>query len=319
MKNLKSQISKIIASKPTLNLFFALKTDEGLILKRADIESEEAAPELCQMHINQLNYLIIENEDVSLIDLSSADDRTNAIYKYDYADYPEELEVIHDFKIEEAIKLDSFNFSNDDISQLFAFVIYIGDMENGILLFKKHYPVTMIKRGTFLLFKRGERLVKFDDADIFRMNGDFNIFRVNDQLYIKDLSVLEKNCGFEELIKERASSVLDIINDRNLVENITDLSEAAEDISYARKLSKIYKKSPVINKKIPNEQIIDFCKKNPGLKKAFKYSADGKRFILDSKSSQQKFLKLLNDDYLISELTKSYYDSIAKDSIETGA
>ena len=317
MEKLKKQISKIIESKPTLILFFVLKTNEGVKLKKADIESKTAAPELCQLHIDKLKYCIVNNKDISLVNLSSADERTNALYKYDYPEYSEELGIINNFKIDDAIKLERFNFKDDDVSQLFAFVVYIGTMKEGIILFKKHYPVTMIKRGTFLLYKREERLEKFDDADIFRMNGDFNMFKINNQLYIKDLPVLEKNCGFEELVKERASNVLEIISDRELVENVADLSVAADDIAYAKKLSKVYKNSPVLNKKIPNEKIIEFCKKNPGLKNAFKYSLDGKKFVLDSKLSQQKFIKLLNDDYLISELTNSYYDSIAKDNIST--
>ena len=38
--------------------------------------------------------------------------------------------------------------------------------------------------------------------------------------------------------------------------------------------------------------------------------------MLDTKTSKQLFIKLLNDDFLTSELTRLYYDSLAKDFIE---
>ncbi len=317
MDNVKQSIKKVISANPTLNLYFVLKNNNGFEVKKADIENENAAPDLCNLFIEQLKCKIVDNEELSIVNLSNADERNNALYKYDYDEYPEELKTIKDFEIDLQCNENMFNFRNDDISQLFAFIIYIGDMTNGITLFKKHYPVTMIKRGTFLLYKRGERLEKFDDTDLFRLNGDFNILKVDDQLYIKDLPVLEKNCGFEELIISRAEKTLETITEKGLVSNMEDLTEAANDISYAKKLSKVLKSSPVINKKIPNNKIIDFCKNNPGLKDTFKYTTDGLQFILDTKVSRNKFIKLLNDDYLISELTDSYYDSIAKDNIST--
>lgn len=317
MDNVQAKIKEIISNNPTLNLYFVLKNEDGFDVKKADVENEKAAPELCKMFIAQLEHKVVENEELSIIDLSNADERNGALYRYDYEDYPNELKTIKDFEVNLNDNTNLFSFRNDDISQLFAFIIYIGDMNNGVTLFKKHYPVTVIKRGTFLLYKRGERFEKFDETDMFRINGDFNILKLNDELYIKDLTVLEKNCGFEKLIISRSEKTLETISEKRLVSNIEDLIEAASDISYAKKLSKVYNNSPVINKDIPNDKIIDFCKENPGLRNAFKYTDDGQQFVLDTKLSRNKFIKLLNDDYLISELTNSYYDSIAKDNIST--
>lgn len=317
MENIREKISEVINANPTLNLYFVLKIDNQFEVKRADVDNDSAGPELCKMFVEQLDSKIIKNEDLALINLSSADERNNAIYKYDYDEYPEELMTIKNFEISSAVKYEKFNFNNDDVSKIFAFIIYMGNMNSGITLFKKHYPVTMIKRGTFLLYKRGERLVKFDDTDIFRINGNFNIFKIDNELFIKDLPVLEKNCGFEKLIINRANRMLESISEQGLVDNIDDLKDAASDISYAKKLSKVYTNSPVVKKNIPNQKIIEFCKTNPGLKNAFKYTDDGEKFILDTKTARNLFIKLLNDDYLISELTNSYYDSIAKDNIPT--
>ena len=48
---------------------------------------------------------------------------------------------------------------------------------------------------------------------------------------------------------------------------------------------------------------------------AFKYSDDGSTIRLDTKKSKAAFIKLLNDAFLRSELTKEYYEARAKDNI----
>lgn len=47
-----------------------------------------------------------------------------------------------------------------------------------------------------------------------------------------------------------------------------------------------------------------------------RYTPDGTQFALDTKVSKDLFIKLLNDDFLTSELAQLYYDSLAKDNIE---
>ena len=42
---------------------------------------------------------------------------------------------------------------------------------------------------------------------------------------------------------------------------------------------------------------------------------NNKKIVLTSKASQKYFIKLLNDDFLMSELTDQPYDSLAKDKI----
>lgn len=156
MNTLKEKINGIINSNPTLNLYFVLKNDDGIEIKRADIDNENAEPALNEMFKNSIKSKIIENEELTLVNLSDADARINAIYKYDYEDYPDELSVLKEFDLNTALEYNKFNFRNDDVSKIFAFLIYIGNMTNGIILFKKHYPITVIKRGTLLLYKKAK-------------------------------------------------------------------------------------------------------------------------------------------------------------------
>lgn len=100
---------------------------------------------------------------------------------------------------------------------------------------------------------------------------------------IKDLSVLEKFFGFHEIIKREALLAIDQIENINLLEDMDVLREAIDDVTFARKLTKVRNASPVLTMNIPNEQIINFTKTTPGLAGKFKYSDNDTKIRLDTK------------------------------------
>lgn len=313
---LKSKIENIVNKPFSISLFFVLKADEGLQVKKADIENGTTTNELSELFGNRLRQLLSNNE-LRIANLSSSDESPNSIYEYDYTEFPEDMLIIEGFDIHSATIIDNFSFSNDKLNTLMGYIVYIGDMENGIICFKKHFSFSLIKRESFLLYKHDERFKKLDADDILRFNDDIHLFKIDDKIFVLDIKVVESYLGFEELIRNRAQKAIDDISSIGIVEDINILRDAAEDIAFSRKLSKLAGQSLIISQSIPNEKVIDFSKKHPGLKNAFRYSVDGKKISLDTKASQKAFLKLLNDDFLISELTNQSYDSLAKDRIST--
>ena len=116
---------------------------------------------------------------------------------------------------------------------------------------------------------------------------------------------------YNQLIEKTIAEIENI----DLLEDIQVLKDSTDDPAYARKLSKVMDNSPIIKLNIPNEKIIKFTQTTPGLIGKFKYSEDGKKIRLDTKVSKTAFIKLLNDDFLRSELTELYYASVAKDNV----
>jgi len=314
---IKAKVNGIFAKPYSALVYLVLKTDSGFELRIADIE-DETEPELRTMFSENVSYRISNNEDLSVCNLSVADDRANALFYYDYEECPEELAVFKDFNLTSAVnEISKFNFNSDNISSLYGYIVYLGSMTDGLLLFKKHYHISLIKRECFLLglHKSKERFEKISSDDILRLNGDFQLIRFGDEIYVTDIKVLERNLGFHELVFREASSTLDAIDDLKLLEDIQVLKNSAEEITFARKLSKVKKTSPIFVNKIPKKVIVEFTKNTPGLKGAFKYSEDGQTIRLDTKKSKEAFVKLLNDAFLRSELTKEYYEARAKDNI----
>lgn len=319
IEDLKHDISSILESSgDKAEFYFLFKNGDDFVVKEVDINDPDQT-ELTSTFIGYIKFNILLNEDLSLVALSSADDRQNAIYEYDLEEVPLELthlkEIIENEDIEKYVS-DSYGLTN-----LEGILILIGNQDSQIALYKHQYPVTLLKKDSgFNLAKvSGQNRFKKLDEDILRINAKFEFFNINGKYYILDIKTLEKFYGFHDAIKNVAKKGISSIEDASLVMDCDVFTSRLSDISFSRKLVQSAKDSPVLGI-IPNTQIIAFSRSHPALAGRFKYSKDGTQFNLKTKTSQELFLKLLNDDFLQSELTKRYYDSIAKDKIqEAGA
>lgn len=318
IEEIKDKLSTLLGQPYTVQVYFVLKQDENLILRLADIEDEKTEPEVDKLFLEYMTDTVLNNNDLQVCELSTADERTNAIFHYDYTEYSEELEVFQSFDIKQATKeVEKFNFEQDNLSRLCGYIIYIGSMEDGVSLFKKHYPISLIKRDSFLLgaIKSKQRFELVTGDDIIRLNGAVQLFRINGEIFVIDIKVLERNMGFNQLIYKAADETVQAIEELAIIEDIQVLRDSAEDIAFARKLSRVKKSSPIFKLNISKETIIEFTKTTHDLSGRFKYSEDGNEIRLDTKKSKDAFITLMNDAFLRSELTKQFYEAKAKDNI----
>lgn len=318
IEEIKDKLSTLLGQPYTVQVYLVLKQDGNLVLRLADIEDEKTEPEVDKLFLEYMTDTVLNNNDLQVCELSTADERTNAIFHYDYTEYPEELEVFQSFDIKQATKeVEKFNFEQDNLSRLCGYIIYIGSMEDGVSLFKKHYPISLIKRDSFLLgaIKSKQRFELVTGDDIIRLNGAVQLFRINGEIFVIDIKVLERNMGFNQLIYKAADETVQAIEELAIIEDIQVLRDSAEDIAFARKLSKVKKSSPIFKLNISKETIIEFTKTTHDLSGRFKYSEDGNEIRLDTKKSKDAFITLMNDAFLRSELTKQFYEAKAKDNI----
>lgn len=256
------------------------------------------------------NSIINENEHL-VLPLSTADERSKCFYEYDI-ELPDELVNLNEIIRNDNIEL--FNFNDEAITQIHSLFIVLGNREHQVSLYKKLSPIEIIGRGSFFLFKSAERFEKFNN-NLLRISPGFQAISVNNTVVILNLKTIEKSFGFVEVIKREALQGIETIRDMAILQNIESLEGLVSNITFARKLIKIAKNSPVIKNNIPNNNIIDFTKVHPALRGKIRYNEDETLINLDTKVSKNLFVKLLNDDFLTSELTQLYYDSLAKDDI----
>ena len=312
---LKEEISDVLSVENcSAEFYFLIKSGEDINIRFVDIKDEDQE-ELSRSFVDSINNSFLLNDDLSLISLSGADDRKNAVYEYDIDELPNELS--HLSEVIDNDDYDTFDFSSDSLSDLRGILVLIGDDEKQISLYKHQYPVALIKKNSGIRILRSSGTSRFEklNDDILSINPKFEFFCISGKYFILDLKALERFFGFHDAVKNVAMKGIENIENSGLIENPEVLSKRVDDISFSRKLVKVARNSPVIGM-IPNEQVIEFTKTHPALKGKFKYNESGGKLYLKTKTSQNLFLKLLNDDFLQSELTRRYYDSIAKDGIE---
>lgn len=280
-------------------------------IKKLDIKAEDLPP-IRQLFVDSVNRAVIDKEEFSVIPLSTADERGNCFYEYDL-ELPEELQLLESVIGNDDLEI--FNFNNDAFANIEALVIVLADDNNELSVYKKLSPVEVLGRGGYILWKSNQRLERFEEQ-LLRISPGFQVLRVYDNVIILNLNTIEKSFGFHDVIKREAAIGLEAIREMSIVSNIEALEELVDNVSFARKLTKIAKNSPVIRNNIPNANIIAFSKTHPAIKNKLKCINGDSQFTLDTKISKDLFIKLMNDDFLTSELTRLYYDSLAKDSIE---
>lgn len=295
-------------------IYFILKEDDSINIRLADIE-QHAQVVLTRQFIEKVKQDILENEELGIINISNADDRANVIYEYDLDEIPNELECIDHIIDNEDLPM--FSFENDRLNTLRGIVILIEKDGENLVLYKQHYPVSVFKKDSVFGLRRlgnNHRFTQLND-DIIKINSTFEFFKFNSTLFIKDLKTLEKFFGFHDVIRRKAEECLEGIEQVDILVNPEELRALINDISFARKLTKVANSSPVLGN-IPTNSIISFVESYPALRGQFQYNEDRSKINLSTKKSKQLFIKLLNDDFLHSELTRRYYDSLAKDNVE---
>lgn len=310
-EELNNALAFIVAPQGELQIIIYANIDGEDEPQKLDIENDDL-PELRQLFVNAIHTFLIEKDDFVVLPLSTADERGKCFYQYDL-ELPAELTLLESVIGNDYLQ--TFNFKAHQLSGIKSLIIVLADDNNEISLFKNLSSIEIVGRGGYMLWKSNQRLKRFDNQ-LLRISPKFQVIRVADEIVIIDLAAIEKTFGFHDVITREAATSLEVISNMQLLNNIESLEELVNDLTFARKLTKVARNSPVIKHNIPNANIIAFAKAHPLTKTKMRYNDDHTQFNLDTRVSKDLFIKILNDDLLTSELTKLYYDSLAKDGIE---
>lgn len=319
VSELLQQMEKTFNQACGIELYAEVKVDNRKTLKRVNIadESEQednTSTDLMEGFIEVILSSLEKSAEQDILKLSAADERKDAIYYYDLEKLPSEMEALKTVcNNEEDIEL--FNFKEDELNQIVGFVIAIGNAKSKAVLYKQQYPISLLKRDRYMLtpIPHKNRLKKYD-MDILRMDFNYQFMLWKDTVYITDIDRMEKICSFHDIVINEAKKSIEKIKDIDILDNVEVLNDELDNITFARKLTRIYKDSKVLGK-VENSVIIDFTQKHAYFKKnPIKLTQDKDKFILDTKRAKDAFVKLMNDDLLTSQLTNSDYESLAKNA-----
>ena len=321
LREIKNEIEEMLREKPGIMLYAVLKSEEGKIIKFVNIADEEddtdnTSSDLLKGFTDIIrNKFAVYNEDDEVIKLSSADERKNALYYYDLDKLPPEMEKLKEISGTLNTR-EIFNFKDDGLNLIIALIVVIGNENHNLIMYKQQYPFSLLNRDRYMLtpIPHKNRLKRFDQ-DILRIDFNYQFFLWNDVVFISDIEKMEKICSFHDIVINEAQISIQKIEEMNILDNIEVLNDELDDITFARKLTRIYKDSKVLGR-VSNQAIIEFSMQHHYFKKNPLKLTDSKdKFILDTKKSKETFIKLMNDDLLTSQLTNFDYESLAKNNL----
>lgn len=199
-KGLDDNLSYYINNKDDISVIVYAILKNSPVAYRMDIEGS-AQDGLKELFLESIKNNIIDNDDISILPLSSADERNNVIYHYDI-EWPDELTSMQSMLGQQGESVFDFNVQN--IEDIRVLLICIGNVQQQIILYKTMAPVNIFSRSGFFLKKSATRLEEIED-DFFRVSDNFQIIKVENDLYVVDLKLIEKMFGFHEVIKKEAT------------------------------------------------------------------------------------------------------------------
>lgn len=274
IREIKKEIEEMLREKPGIMLYAVLKSEEGKIIKFINIADEEddadnTSSDLLKGFTDIIrNKFAVYNEDDKVIKLSSADERKNALYYYDLDEFPSEMEKLKE--ISDTLNTgETFNFKDDSLNQIIALIVVIGNETHNLIMYKQQYPFSLLNRDRYMLtpIPHKNRMKRFEQ-DILRIDFNYQFFLWNGAVYISDIEKMEKICSFHDIVINEARTSIQKIEEMNILDNVEVLCDELDDITFARKLTRIYKDSKVLGN-VSNQAIIKFSmqhhyfKKNP--------------------------------------------------------
>lgn len=308
---------KFIDSCDGINVYFINNANDVF-------DSDIASPVLAKFRksfCDEFRRKYTNHDKFSIIPLSNYDERKNTLYRFDF----DSKEMPFEFKLTQQVldikatdKVPIYQAKNDKLSNITGVIILLKSAPlNKSMAFYQHiFPVSLLgpDKGLLNLTSHKTRLVELAQ-DVIKLNANFVFLQIKNAYFIEHVGTLETRLHFKEVIHSRAKIYSKKIEATGLIDNMTKFNARIDkETSFARKVVKVYKNSVVIKEKIPNADIVAFTEKKDYYKALSAAATPAKdAFKLESIVSCKRFLDLLDDDFLKSELTKKDYISRVKD------
>lgn len=270
--------------------------------------------ELKELFIEEIK-LVTDNQspNFTLENYSSSTKQLDAIFQYDLQDdLRPEMQLMKDVQAIIEPNLFVINPENS-IDQVNGLYIVIRSANHVISLYKHIFGVDKIyAQKNWFLVHSNEQFVKQQES-MLRISPTFQMLCVDDDIIMTDIQKLERIMDLKEVLTNRAAEhIATIVNQRQLVKDSIQLERVSKEPTMAKKLIHALTEGKVFVHNISNDVIIKFAqKKNAKLNMTYQ----GNQFDLTNKAEARRFIKLIDDDYLTSELTKEDYDANQKQEL----
>lgn len=257
------------------------------------------------------------DKEYDILNFSTAESRQNCYFYYDLEEIPERMVQVP--YIIGNHNVPTFNLHQHSVEELNTLVILITDGNgHSFALYKIISAVEKVVKSTkqvLVKFGIGEEFLTEEDTPLLRISPRFQMIYVDGAYIFLDSSSVEGQFKLHQLLNNEAERKIEVIRQTGLLKDVNKLSKYTDDnIAFSRKLVGVMRSSLVIEKNIPKTDILKFIQEDDELKNVFKIvQVEGEDFIdINSRVTARRFLDLLNDEFVVSTLTKQKYHALDK-------
>lgn len=285
-------------------MYACLKSDEGLVCTKFNLEDKKGKSfkDFIREKIANCIYEKYLPDTVELKQVDDIHDNTNTLFEIIQSDIYKPFEFIDHIR--------DNSFSDDDKPQLQGFLFRFNvNNRNKLWTYQQIYPVTIPqkKNGVYVFFK--DDVYKEFTNELLRIDYRVDLIILDESIITSNIKLLQSKFGFEIFIRKESQKAIRLIEEMDVIEDLSKIIEfeGADSLTNAKKLMKI-KNSPVL--KMRKKDLLNKLRTMPRF--ANKVKIENGKIQIKSKKAVLELLKVLNDDYLKSELTNADYESSNK-------
>lgn len=201
------------------------------------------------------------------------------------------------------------NFKEENIKDVLGFIFKINVNSKKLFLYQHAYVGSKLRTKNVLRIVQKEDIFEIVDKEMLKIDKRSEMIILDNTLLVKNVKVLQDYFGFQIFIRNQAKETISKLEKLDIIGNVDKLKEYQneEKLTISKKLMKI-QNSPVLQMKKA-----DLINKIPTISryKGMIHIENGK-IKTNTKKDIDNLMKLLNDDYVKSELTEQEYDSTSK-------
>ncbi|MDR0658661.1 MAG: DUF4868 domain-containing protein [Mediterranea sp.] len=300
--------------------FDEIPTVEIFVLAQPSINDSEISCDIYKTHLHERipesikeayypkikKSLITSDYDLTEYNPALMPDR-DVIWNYNSSIVP-----FYNIIVERLVHVD--NFYNNEIlpyDEIWAIWIKFQVQNNTFYLLKKITPSKVFTVGGSLSVIFKDDVFSKLESDVLTIDGTFDVLAFENMLYFENKQNFERALLYQTVKREVAIATLDEINEIGILENFDAVKNYLKDDQHSiNKLNRI-KSKPYFRTLTFNhcKQIID----DYGLN--LSYDETTGKFNIQNKKEAKMFVKVLNDDFLKSEMTNIKYAANSKEDL----
>lgn len=193
-----------------------------------------------------------------------------------------------------------------------GFIIKVNLNTGCFWIYQHKYPVTLINKKTsiYALLNSQNRYEPLT-VDVVRFDNKMDLLIIGNSIFTKKINLLQSDFGFDKYIRTEANKEFNKIDKIGILSSSDSLKKmmTASKLTTAKKLLNI-KNSKATS--FSKDELYNRIRNHSYYKDKFKFDENNHTLIVKSQKDINLFLKMMNDDFLHSELTDANYETNSK-------